>query len=154
MIRSIRAGLRRPVLFMALAVALAGASCRFSDHRARIETNVALLSELSDKLADYCRAGFELDGRELTSEEMGEFYYALRRVRFHSPRPAGGGANDVDATYQEFLTEYEKFVRAADQYRLSHQPREPAQLAALMTRHAALKTLATASLAGLRTSHR
>lgn len=138
---------------MALVAALAGASCRFSDHRARIETNVALLSELSDKLADYCRAGFELDGRELTSEEMGEFYYALKRARFHSPRPGGGGADDVDAKYQEFLTEYEKFVRAADQYRLS-QPREPAQLDALMTRHAALKTLATALLAVLRASHR
>ncbi|MGH7949087.1 MAG: hypothetical protein ACREQF_07685 [Candidatus Binataceae bacterium] len=152
MTESIRAGLCRPVLFMALLAALTAASCRFSDRRERIETNVALLSALADKLADYCRASFKLDGRELTSEEMGEFYYALSRARAHSPGTSAGAQPNIGAEYENFLTEYERFVREADQYRLS-QPREPARLDALMRQHAALRTRATELLARARSSH-
>jgi hypothetical protein len=148
-----RAGLGRPVLFAALAAAVATGSCRMSDHRARIETNVTLLSQLSDKLADYCRAGFELDGRELTSEEMGEFYYALKRARLHAPQPGGAEADLVDKEYEEFLIAYENFVRAADQYRLSRE-RNAAALDSLMREHANLRRLADGLLALLRSSRR
>jgi len=148
-----RAGLGRPVLLAALAAAVAAGACRMSDHRARIETNVTLLSQLSDKLTDYCRAGFELDGRELTSEEMGEFYYALKRARGHAPRPGGAEADLVDKDYEEFLTAYENFVRAADLYRLSRE-RSAATLDSLVREHAALRRHADSLLALLHSPHR
>ncbi len=43
--------------------------------------SVALLSNLSDKLADYCRTDFIVEGHPLSSEEMGEFYYGLKKAR-------------------------------------------------------------------------
>ena len=50
--------------------------------------NASLLSDMSDKLADYCRTYFKLDDRQLSSEEMGEFYYAFNKANaFSSSTP-------------------------------------------------------------------
>ncbi|HEY6417967.1 MAG TPA: hypothetical protein VIX59_03105, partial [Candidatus Binataceae bacterium] len=56
-------------------------SCYSSNYHQEIAANIALISDLSDKLADYCDAGFVLGGRPVSSEEMGEFYYALKKAR-------------------------------------------------------------------------
>ena len=81
-----RAGHRRPVFFLALAAIVAAAACYSSDYGRTMAANVALLSDLSDKLADYCRSDFMIDDRQISSEEMGEFYYASD---FHSePEPS------------------------------------------------------------------
>jgi hypothetical protein len=83
-----RAGHRRPVFFLALAALAATAACYSSDYGRTMAANVALLSDLSDKLADYCRSDFKLDDRQLSSEEMGEFYYAFNKANaFSSSTP-------------------------------------------------------------------
>jgi hypothetical protein len=151
MIAMWRAGICRPALLLVLIAASASApsACRLWNHAARVEANVTLLLQLSDKLRDYCRAGFDLSGRELTSEEMGEFYYALRRARALTEQPRDALETPIDREYEEFLAAYEAFVRAADQYRLASE-QAPALLEALMREHAALKRLGEKVLSDLR----
>ena len=72
--------------------------------------NVSLLSDMSDKLADYCRTFFKLDDRQLSSEEMGEFYYAFNKANAFSsatPRalvPATAGAMICSRTARDAQT--------------------------------------------------
>ncbi len=64
-----------------LACAMLLASCYSSNYRREMLASVALVSSLSDKLADYCREDFIVEGHPLSSEEMGEFYYGLKKAR-------------------------------------------------------------------------
>lgn len=129
---------RRPVFFILLAAAaLFAASCYSSNYRREMLASVSLISELSDKLADYCRAGFQVDGRRVTSEEMGEFYYGLSKARAYQTMTNRYRARRSRKQYAELVDEYEKFVHEADRYRLSASD-TPAQLETLLKDHRAV----------------
>ncbi len=143
-----RAGPSRPALLV-LALAVVAAGCYSTSYRRGIEVNVALLSELSDKLADYCRADFRLDGRQVSSEEMGEFYYALMKARSYATMTSGAAGKPSYQAFRLLLDDYGNFLSAADRYRLSPAP-DPGQLASLKGAHAAVKRQAQAVLEALR----
>lgn len=113
-----------------------------------------MLSELSDKLSDYCRVDFNLAGRQVSSEEMGEFYYALRKARsWAAMTELSEGSRASYRAFIEFLATYESYLREADEYRLSRK-RDPARLAPLAREHEAVTRRAQAVLAALRDEHR
>ncbi len=148
---STRAGAcRRPAFFLALALAAIGAaSCYTSGYRSEMKASVALISDLSNKLGDYCKAGFVLGGRPVTSEEMGEFYYGLRKVRAYESMTRGQQARASRQKYAQLVDAYEKFVHDADRYRLGTS-RTPAQLDELMKDRDAVAQLAHQVTAALK----
>ncbi len=111
---------RRPVYFVVVAGAMLLASCYSSNYRREMLASVALVTSLSDKLADYCRADFIIDKHPLSSEEMGEFYYGLKKARAFQQMTAGrSGADASGKAFAELADAYENFVRDGDQYRLN-----------------------------------
>ena len=92
--------------------------------------NVSLLSDMSDKLTDYCRTYFKLDDRQLSSEEMGEFYYAFNKANAFSSATPRESSRPSHRDFVKLLNAYEKFAHAADEYRLSGKS-DPAVLATL-----------------------
>jgi hypothetical protein len=136
-----RAGLRRPVFFLAIAVAVAVGACYSSDYRRTMKANVSLLSDLSDKLADYCRTYFKFDDRQLSSEEMGEFYYAFNKANAFSSSTPRESSRPSHRDFVKLLNTYEKFAHAADEYRLGGKP-DPAALASLLSQHDQVRHLA------------
>src|SRR5215469_2453583 len=142
-----RAGaLGRPVFYLLLAGTLALATaCYSAGYRKEMAATVDLLSGLTDKLADYCAAGFRVDGRQISSEEMGEFYYALGKAEaFRAMRRAQAQR----PSYREFSTlleQYAAFVHSADEYRLAGlagHP-DPVQLARLIAQRDAVRKTAS-----------
>jgi hypothetical protein len=135
------------------------AACYSSDYRRTMAANVALLSDLSDKLADYCRSDFKLDGRQLSSEEMGEFYYAFNKANAFSSSTPRESSRASHRDFVAMLNAYERFAHAADGYRLSGKS-DPAVLASLISQHDQVKHLAGKVTEDLRaearrqTSHR
>jgi hypothetical protein len=122
---------RRPAHFVILAGVMLLASCYSSSYRRELLASVALVSSLSDKLADYCRADFVVDKRPLSSEEMGEFYYGLQKARaFERMSAKRRGSDASGAAFAGLVNAYEKFVTGADQYRLnpSHTQEQLEQL--------------------------
>lgn len=122
---------RRPVRFVVLLGALLLASCYSSNYRREMLASVALVSSLSDKLADYCHADFIVHEHPLSSEEMGEFYYGLKKARAFQQMTAKRHGSDASGqAFAELVEGYEKFLRDADQYRLnpSHTQEQLAQL--------------------------
>jgi hypothetical protein len=138
---SARAGLRRHVILLAIAATLAAAACYSTDYRRSMAANVSLLSDLSDKLADYCRTDFKLDDRQLSSEEMGEFYYAFNKASAFSSSTPREVSRQSHRDFMKFLIAFEKFAHAADAYRLSGKS-DPAVLASLLAQHDMVKHLA------------
>jgi hypothetical protein len=137
-----RAGLRRPVFFLALAAAITtAAACYSSDYRRTMAANVSLLSDMSDKLTDYCRTYFKLDDRQLSSEEMGEFYYAFNKANAFSSATPRESSRPSHRDFVKLLNAYEKFAHAADEYRLSGKS-DPAVLATLVSQHDQVRHLA------------
>jgi len=111
---------RRPVHFVMLACAMLLASCYSSNYRRETLASVALVASLSDKLIDYCRADFIVDRHPLSSEEMGEFYYGLKKARaFESMTTKSHGSGAPGQAFSKLVDAYEKFVGDADQYRLN-----------------------------------
>jgi hypothetical protein len=112
---------RRPVTLLAILAAMTFASaCYSSNYRRETLASVSLVSQLSDKLADYCRADFKVDSHVLSSEEMGEFYYGLEKARsFEQMTARRGGSRPSAEAFAKLADAYEKFVRDADQYRLN-----------------------------------
>jgi hypothetical protein len=98
------------------------ASCYSSSYRRELAANVALISDLSDKLADYCRLDFELNGSRLSSEEMGEFYYALKKAQSFATMDSAQAERRSYRAFNELLARYAAFVKDADQYRLATAP--------------------------------
>jgi hypothetical protein len=133
--------LRRPVFFLAITVAVAAGACYSSDYRLTMRANVSLLSDLSDKLADYCRTYFKLDDRQLSSEEMGEFYYAFNKAGAFSSSTPRESSRPSHRDFVKLLNAYEKFAHAADEYRLGGKP-DPAVLASLLSQHDQVRHLA------------
>ncbi len=103
--------------------------------------NVSLLSDMSDKLADYCRTDFKLDDRQLSSEEMGEFYYAFNKANAFSSSTPRESSRPSHRDFVKLLNAYEKFAHAADEYRLAGK-RDPAVLASLLSQHDQVRHLA------------
>lgn len=136
-----RAGFRRPVFFLAIAVTVVAAACYSSDYRRTMAANVSLISDLSDKLADYCRNYFKLDDRQLSSEEMGEFYYAFNKANAFSSSTPRETSRRSHRDFVRLLNAYERFAHAADEYRLGGKP-DPAVLAALLSQHDQVRHLA------------
>jgi hypothetical protein len=111
---------RRPAHFVMLIGAMLLASCYSSNYRREMQASVALVSSLSDKLADYCRADFIVDRHPLSSEEMGEFYYGLKKARaFQQMTAKRNGSEGSAQAFEQLVEAYENFVRDADQYRLN-----------------------------------
>lgn len=119
---------RRPVYFVILIGAmLVASSCYSWNYRREMAASVALISDLSNKLMDYCRSDFVVDGRSVSSEEMGEFYYGLKKARaFQQMSAKRHGSDAASMAFDKMIDAFEKFVRDADQYRLSqkHTPLE------------------------------
>jgi len=95
-------------------------SCYSSNYRREMLASVSLVSQLSDKLADYGRADFIVDRHPLSSEEMGEFYYGLKKARaFEQMTSKRRGSEASAKTFTQLVDAYENFIRDADQYRLN-----------------------------------
>ncbi|HVN63643.1 MAG TPA: hypothetical protein VMT58_03320, partial [Candidatus Binataceae bacterium] len=103
--------------------------------------NVALLSDLADKLADYARAGFIIENRPLSSEEMGEFYYAFNKAAAFASSTPGEDSLSSHRDFETLLDAYEHFVHAADEYRINGKS-NPAALAALIAERDQVRHLA------------
>lgn len=136
-----RAGLGRPAFFLLLLAILAAGSCYSRDYIQAMAANVSLLSDLCDKLADYCKSDFKLDDATVTSEEMGEFYYAFNKASAFSASTPREASRHSHKDFDKLLVAYENFVHAADEYRLRGLP-DQAALAALMSQRDQVKHLA------------
>jgi hypothetical protein len=136
-----RAGSGRPVLFVLLIALAAASSCYSRDYNLAMAANVSLLSDLSDKLADYCKADFQLDDHKVTSEEMGEFYYAFNKASAFSASTPREASRHSHKDFNKMLVAYENFVHAADEYRLRPAP-DPAALAGLLSQRDQVKHMA------------
>ena len=139
----LRTGLVRSALPILALIAIAG--CYSSSYRKGLVANVGLISDLTDKLADYCRSGFMLNGRQVSSEEMGEFYYALKKARAFSAMNESLSDRRSYQKFQQLLDSYQGFVQAADQFRLNAKP-DPKALEALMGHERGVKQLAEQAL--------
>jgi hypothetical protein len=147
--RIVRPKAWRPVFLIALASAIAGLSCGQSGYARETAANVSLLSGLADKLGDYARTGFMIGERPLSSEEMGEFYYAFNKAsEFSSSTPREQSLRS-HRDFVKLLNTYEHFVHSADQYRLAGKP-DPAVLAALLSDRDQVRHLAGAVMEDLR----
>jgi hypothetical protein len=118
------------------------AACYSAGYRKEMAATVDLLTGLTEKLADYCRAGFKVDDRPISSEEMGEFYYALNKAQaFRAMRHSQA----LRPSYRDFSTlleQYSAFVHSADEYRLGGRV-EPEKLAALSAQRDAVNQTAS-----------
>jgi len=125
-----RAGSRR-LAWLGLLVCLAVGGCYSSDYRRQTAATATMLGDLALKLGDYCRADFKLDHREVTSEEMGEFYYALKKARSYV---SAASSNTGRPTYQRLtrlVDDYGRLLGDVDRYRLAGKP-DPQRLAEIL----------------------
>lgn len=138
-----RAGRCRSVFFLAITISLAAAAgCYSSDYRRTTAANVALLSDLADKLADYCRSDFKIaEDRRLSSEEMGEFYYAFNKAGAYASSTPREASRPSHRDFIYLLNAYERFVHNADAYRLSDK-QDDATVASLLSKRDLVKHLA------------
>ena len=127
-----RAGSRRLAwlsLFACLSLAISG--CYSSDYRSQTAATASMLGDLAAKLGDYCQAGFKLGNGEVTSEEMGEFYYALKKARSFASEAASNSNRQSYRDLTRLIADYAKLVSEADRYRLSGQA-DPQRLAGIL----------------------
>lgn len=144
MTEATRAGsVSRPALYLLFAMGvLLAASCYTSSYQREMAANTDLIEELADKLGDYSQAGFTVGDRQISSEEMGEFYYALKKARAFTNMQKDEANR---ASYRDFtamLDQYAAFLRSADEYRLAGHADE-AKLAGLNAQRNAIKSTAS-----------
>ena len=124
--------LGRPVLYLMLAGALTlVAACYSASYRKEMAAGVDLLSGLAGKLADYSNAGFKIGDRRVSSEEMGEFYYALGKAQAVKAMWRSQAQRPSYRDFSTLLEQYEAFLHSADQYRIGGRI-EPLELTALI----------------------
>ena len=135
--------LGRPVFYLILAGTLAlVAACYSAGYRKEMAATVDLLSGLTEKLADYCAAGFRVDDRPVSSEEMGEFYYGLGKAQAYKAIRRNQAQRPSYRDFSALLERYAAFLHSADEYRLRGH-RDPAQLAALSAQRDAIRKTAS-----------
>ena len=143
---AIRAGARRLVwlsLFLCLTV-----GCYSSDYRRQTAATASMLGDLAQKLGDFCRADFKLDHRQVSSEEMGEFYYALRKARSYASEASSNSDRQSYQDLTRLIEDYARLLGDADRYRLSGQP-DPQRLAAILAAQERVRGEARAVVAKL-----
>src|SRR5262249_1633557 len=112
--------MRRLLWLSAFICLLAG--CYSSDYRRQTAATASMLGDLAQKLADYCRAGFKLDHRQVSPEEMGEFYYALRKARSYASETASNSGRRSHQELTRLIDDYAALLADADRYRLASHP--------------------------------
>jgi hypothetical protein len=124
----------RPPAWMALVFLCAGlAACYSSDYGRQTAATASMLQGLAQKLGDYCRANFKLGDRDVSSEEMGEFYYALKKARSYAAEAASNSNRQSYRDLTALVADYAQLLRAADDYRLSGKP-DPDRLKQILAR--------------------
>jgi hypothetical protein len=83
---------------------------------------------------------------------MGEFYYAFNKASAFSSSTPREVSRESHKDFINMLNAYERFVHAADAYRLRGKP-DPAMLASLMSQHDMVKLLAGKVIEDLRTEN-
>ena len=121
-----RAGARR-LVWLGLFICVA-AGCYSSDYRRQTAATASMLGDLAQKLGDYCRADFKLGHREVSSEEMGEFYYALRKARSYAAEAASNSGRQSYRDLCRLIEDYARLLGEVDRYRLTGTP-DPQRLA-------------------------
>jgi hypothetical protein len=141
---STRAGaLGRPVFYLMLAAMLAlAAACYSASYRKEMAAAVDLLSGLAEKLADYSSAGFKVGDRKISSEEMGEFYYALNKAEAFSAMWRSQTQRPSYRDFSTLLEQYAAFVHSADEYRIGGRV-DLVELAALVAQRDAVRKTAS-----------
>jgi hypothetical protein len=143
-----RAGSRRLAWISLLFCCMAVGGCYSSDYSRQTAATASMLNDLAVKLSDYCRVGFKLGDREVSSEEMGEFYYALQKARSFT---SGAASNSNPQSYRDLtrlVEDYGKLLNEADRYRLAGKP-DPQQLAQIMAAQQRVSNEASAVLKDL-----
>jgi len=94
-----------------------------------------------------------LSGRAVSSEEMGEFYYALKKARSFAAMNEESAGRPSYQRFAQLLDAYQGLVEAADQYRLSGKP-NAATLQTLLGLHQEVKRRARLVLEAVRAEPR
>jgi hypothetical protein len=118
-------------LFFCLGVAIAG--CYSSDYGRQTGATASMLRDLAAKLGDYCRADFRLGDRDVSSEEMGEFYYGLKKARSYAAEAASKSDRQSYRDLIRLTDDYAQLLSDADRYRLSGKP-DPQRLKEILAR--------------------
>jgi hypothetical protein len=127
-----RAGSRRLAwLSLLLCLCLGIGGCYSSDYRRQTAATASMLGDLAAKLGDYCRADFRLGSREVSSEEMGEFYYALRKARSYASEAASNSSRQSYQDLTRLIADYGRLLGDVDRYRLSGKP-DPRRLVEIL----------------------
>ena len=143
-----RAGFRRLAWIGLLALGLGISGCYSSDYSRQTTATASMLGDLAVKLGDYCRAGFKLGDRDVTSEEMGEFYYALKKARSYTLEAASNSNRQSYRDLTRLVEDYAKLLNNADRYRLAGKP-DPQRLAEIMAAQQCVTSEAQAVLKDL-----
>jgi hypothetical protein len=93
-----------------------------------------------------------LDDRKMSSEEMGEFYYAFNKATAFSSSTPRETSRESHQDLIKMLNAYERFVHAADAYRLGGKA-DAAMLASLKSQHDQITVLAGKVTEDLRNEH-
>ncbi len=109
-----------------------------------------MLGDLAQKLGDYCRADFKLDHREVSSEEMGEFYYALRKARSYASEAASNSDRQSYRDLTRLIDDYAQLLGEVDRYRLTGKP-DPQRMAEIVAAEQRVRDEAQSVLADLKT---
>jgi hypothetical protein len=126
---AIWAGPRR-LLWLGLLICLT-VGCYSSDYRRQTAATASMLGDLAQKLGDYCRADFKLDHRQVSSEEMGEFYYALRKARSYASEASSDSGRQSYQGLTRLIDDYATLLGDVDRYRLAANP-DPQRLAEII----------------------
>ena len=124
------------------------AACYSSDYGRQTAATASMLRDLSAKLADYCRADFKVDGREVSSEEMGEFYYGLKKARSYLSEASSNSQRQSYRDLAMLIDDYATLLSQADRYRLSGKP-DPRQLQQILADQSRVSAEAQAVLDSL-----
>jgi hypothetical protein len=117
-----RTSIRRLLWIALLCCSWFLAACYSSDYSRQTSATVSMLRDLSAKLADYCRADFKIDGRDISPEEMGEFYYGLRKARSYLSEASPNSQRQSYRDLAQLIDDYSRLLTKADRYRLNGKP--------------------------------
>jgi hypothetical protein len=117
-------------LFFCLGLAIAG--CYSSDYGRQTAATASMLRDLAAKLGDYCRADFKLGSRDVSSEEMGEFYYGLKKARSYAAEASSNSGRQSYRDLIRLIDDYAQLLSDADRYRLAGKP-DPQRLKEILT---------------------